>query len=135
MATSLFHFITLPTISDNSLLSVAQAPEIPFEIKRLYYIYDAKPGLPRGFHAHRKTDQILFCVRGKVRMVLDDGQTREEQVLSQPNQGVRLDHMIWHEMHDLDKDSLLLVLASAEYKAADYIRDYQEFLRLAGGTK
>jgi dTDP-4-dehydrorhamnose 3,5-epimerase-like enzyme len=135
MNDQLFRTITLPTISDDCELAVAQRGAFPFEIARVYYMYNMKPGLPRGFHAHKKTDQILFCLKGSVRMILDDGQTRSEHRLDQPNVGIYLDRMIWHEMHDLTEDTVLMVLASEVFDAADYIRDYQEFVERAKGLQ
>lgn len=123
--------IKIPNISDDCMLCFAQTPDhIPFEIKRIYHISQAKPNLPRGFHAHYRTEQILFCIQGSVRMVIDDGKKREEIILNEPGVGVFLDKLIWHEMHDLTKDAILLVLASRSYEAEDYIRNYERFLEV-----
>lgn len=101
---------------------------IPFDIRRVYYLTDTKPGVARGFHAHRKLEQISVCVAGRCRMILDDGRTREEVWLDMPTKAIRIQKMIWHEMHDFSPDCVLLVLASEHYDEADYIRNYESFL-------
>ncbi|MCJ7805529.1 FdtA/QdtA family cupin domain-containing protein [Patescibacteria group bacterium] len=125
---SLIHIIKVPKIYDDAFLCFAQYPDqIPFEIKRIYYIFSALPGLPRGKHVHKTTRQILFCIKGKVRMVVDDGKDREEIVLTNPEDGMMLEPMVWHEMLDMDKNTILLVLASKIFDPGDYIRDYEQF--------
>src|SRR3989344_2894886 len=124
----LIRYIKIPKIRDDCFLYVAEfATHIPFPIKRIYYLTTLKPGAPRGFHAHKKTKQVLFCIQGSVRLVLEDGVTRKEVLLQKPNLGIFLDHLIWHEMHDISRDTLLLVLASKTFDPDDYIRDYQVF--------
>jgi len=123
----LIHWIELPTIVDDCKLTVAQFPQIPFEIKRVYYIYDAIKGLPRGFHAHKKTRQVMFCLKGSMTFTIDDGQHRTKVTLNDPTKGILIDAMIWHQMHDINEDTLMLVLASDVYQPDDYIRDYQSF--------
>ncbi|EAQ53103.1 MULTISPECIES: FdtA/QdtA family cupin domain-containing protein [Vibrio] len=113
-----------------SLVSLEELGNIPFEIKRVYYIFDTKSQISRGFHAHKKLEQMAICVKGSCRIVLDDGQSRESVVLDSPEQGLYIDNNKWREMHDFSKDCVLLVLASNIYDESDYIRDYEEFLRL-----
>lgn len=128
---NLIHLVEIPKITDDCMLYFAQTPDqIPFMVKRIYYISQAKPNLPRGFHAHYKTEQVLFCIQGSVQMVLDDGEKREAIVLNNPGVGIFLDKLIWHEMHSLTKDAILLVLASRSYEAEDYIRNYEKFLEV-----
>lgn len=122
--------ISLPTITDECSLTFAENPLIPFVPKRIYYIYEASTDWPRGFHAHHKTQQILFCLRGSITVVLEDGKRRETVTLDKPNVGVLLEPYIWHEMHDFKKDTILLVLASENYDPDDYIRDYNEFRKV-----
>lgn len=124
---SLLTLVQLPTIQDDCKLVVGENSGLPFAIKRIYYIYDAKTNEPRGFHAHKETQQILFCLQGRVKIVLDDGRKNEEVLLTDPSKGVFLDKMIWHEMHEMEKDTILLVLASEEYDESDYIRNYNKF--------
>lgn len=101
--------------------------QIPFAIKRVYYMVKNSPGLPRGYHTHKKLEQVFFCIHGSMRMVLDDGYHREELVLDNPATGLILRPMVWHEMHDINQDTIMLVFASAGYDASDYIRDYASF--------
>ncbi|SEH97742.1 FdtA/QdtA family cupin domain-containing protein [Pseudomonas asplenii] len=100
---------------------------IPFEIKRIYYIYATADGVSRGFHAHKNLKQIAICVSGSCRMVLDDGTTRQETIMHSATRGLVIESMIWREMHDFSSDCVLLVLASEHYDEADYIRSYQDF--------
>ncbi len=101
---------------------------VPFEIKRVYYIYGTQQGVARGFHAHRNLKQVAVCVSGKCRMILDDGKVREEAWLDSPTKGLLINDLVWREMHDFSDDCVLLVLASEHYDEDDYIRDYDEFL-------
>lgn len=131
MNSSLIKYIKIPKISDECFLCFAQTPEqIPFEIKRVYYILKAIQDLPRGFHAHYQTEQVLFCIQGSITMVLDNGRQKEEIVLDRPEVGIMLDKMVWHEMHNFQPETIILVLASDRYKEEDYIRNYEEFLRI-----
>lgn len=86
--------------------------------------------LPRGFHAHLKTKQVLFCLQGSIKILLDDGRNKDEITLSDPSTGIFLDKMIWHEMHKFKKNTILLILASALFDAKDYIRDYKSFIKI-----
>lgn len=128
---SLVHWIDLPVLGDDrgSLVAIEASDTIPFEVQRVYYIFNTKSGVARGFHAHHQLQQLAVCVSGKCRMVLDDGQTIEEAWLDSPNKGLLIGDMIWREMHDFSDDCVLLVLASEHYDESDYIRDYDEFLK------
>ena len=130
---SLIEKVTLQQIHDDCLLCIAEShKQIPFPIKRLYYMVKNSPGLPRGYHTHKKLQQIFFCLQGKVRMILDDGNHREEIVLDQPGIGLRLRPLIWHEMHDIGVDTIMLVVASDKYDETDYIREYAAFKKHLG---
>jgi dTDP-4-dehydrorhamnose 3,5-epimerase-like enzyme len=110
-------------------LTVLEAQKnIPFEIRRVYYLTGTKPGVSRGFHAHKTLEQIAVCVSGKCRMLLDDGKQKEETWLDSPTKAMRIEKMVWHEMHDFSDDCVLLVLASEHYDEADYIRSYADFI-------
>lgn len=125
-------FIKIPKITDDCFLYFAEHPtHIPFPIKRVYFIVDPDTTLFRGFHAHKKTKQIMFCIRGSVRLLLDSNSRKKEVILDKPETGLFIDRMVWHEMHGFEKDTILLVLASHPYDQKDYIRDYQTFLSLA----
>jgi dTDP-4-dehydrorhamnose 3,5-epimerase-like enzyme len=114
-----------------SLVAVEENDTIPFLIKRVYYIYQTESNVARGFHAHKALQQLAVCVSGKCTMFLDDGDTKEEVMMDSPTQGVLIEPMIWHEMHDFSTDCVLLVLASEHYDESDYIRDYEDFLKQA----
>jgi dTDP-4-dehydrorhamnose 3,5-epimerase-like enzyme len=111
-----------------SLIAIEQDYNAPFEIKRVYYIFDTKEGVERGFHAHINLKQIAIAVKGSCVFVLDDGKKREEIKLSNPNQGLFIEGLIWREMKDFSSDCVLVVLASEHYDESDYIRDYDKFL-------
>ena len=111
-----------------SLVSLEEFNNIPFEIKRVYYIFDTKPGVSRGFHAHKNLEQVLVCVSGSCDVLFDDGKEKETFHLNKPSQGIFIDKMIWHEMHNFSEDCVLMVLASDVYDEKDYIRDYEAFL-------
>lgn len=112
-----------------SLLALEQFSEIPFDIKRVYFIYNTQQGVARGFHAHRNLEQVLLCVSGSCTVLLDNGNTRESISLSSPHQGLLIKSMIWREMHQFSIDCVLMVLASNYYIESDYIRDYNQFLK------
>ena len=128
---SLFRWVNLPPLGDErgSLVALEAGKSVPFEIKRVYYLFATKDGVSRGFHAHKKLQQMAVCVTGKCRMVLDDGQTREEAWLDSPTKGLLVNDLVWHEMHDFSSDCVMLVLASEHYDEKDYIRIYDDFLQ------
>lgn len=128
----LIEFITIPKIFDDCLLFFAEHhTHIPFHIRRIYYILKANTKLSRGFHAHFKTKQALFCLSGGIKIVLKDGIRKKSVILDKPDVGIFLDKMIWHEMYDFKKNTIILVLASRKFSAKDYIRDYKKFLEVA----
>ncbi|WP_244216090.1 sugar 3,4-ketoisomerase [Pseudomonas reidholzensis] len=119
-----------------SLIALESAGSIPFDVKRVYYIFATQSDVSRGFHAHRDLQQLAICVSGKCRMTLDDGTVRQDVWLDSPDKGVLIRNLIWREMHDFSEDCVLLVLANAHYDETDYIRDYQTFLgEVANGKK
>jgi dTDP-4-dehydrorhamnose 3,5-epimerase-like enzyme len=111
------------------LVVMEGATSIPFEIKRIYYIYDTKKGISRGFHAHHKLKQVLVAVRGSCEMHLDNGTEKEVIVLKEPSKAIVIDTFIWREMHNFSENCVLLCLASGHYDEDDYIRCYDEFLQ------
>ncbi len=111
------------------LVVVEENKDIPFDIKRVYYIYDTLTDVTRGFHAHKCLEQILICVHGSCKIHLDNGTETEEVLLDKPYEGLYISNDIWREMYDFSPDAVLLVLASQYYDEADYIRNYDEFLR------
>lgn len=106
---------------------------VPFEIKRVYYSFDTQPGSVRGNHAHKNLKQLIICVSGACTFVCEmpDG-TRTEHLLNWPNKGLLVEGMVWREIKDFSKDSVMLVLASEHYNENDYIRNYQDFLKAVG---
>jgi dTDP-4-dehydrorhamnose 3,5-epimerase-like enzyme len=128
-AMSLIQLISFPPLGDDrgSLVALENQQSIPFDIKRVYYIFGTQPGVARGFHAHKRLKQVAVCVTGRCRMVLDDGNQREEVWLDSATKGILIEDMVWREMHDFSEDCVLLVLASEHYDESDYIRDYTEF--------
>lgn len=122
----LFDFKSLGDPRGN-LVALESELDIPIAIKRVYYIFGTISGVARGFHAHKKLQQIAICVSGSCTVLLDDGVIKEEVNLASPEQGVLIDRMIWHEMYDFSEDCVLLVLADEYYDEADYIRDYESF--------
>lgn len=118
-----------------TLISLEQMKNIPFEIKRVYYMFDTVHGVRRGFHAHKCLKQILICVKGNCKILLDDGTEKAEVLLDRPNKGLIIDSHIWREMFDFSEDAVLMVLASELYDEADYIRNYDEFIKYIQGEK
>ena len=106
----------------------ALSSEVPFEVKRMYYIFDTTPGTERGKHAHRQLKQVLICVNGACTIAceLPDG-SRSEYRLDWPNKGLFIEGLVWREMKEFSKDATLVVLASEHYDERDYIRNYQLF--------
>lgn len=112
------------------LVSLEEFTDIPFEIKRVYYMYDTVKDVIRGFHAHRNLEQILICIHGTCKVRLDNGSEKKIVFLEKPYEGLYIPNNIWREMYDFSEDAVLLVLASEPYREEDYIRDYDEFLKL-----
>ena len=112
----------------------AQSTEIPFEVKRCYYIFDTTPNMVRGKHAHKALKQVLICTSGActIDCELPDG-TKSSHLLNWPTKGLLIEGLVWREMRDFSKDAVLMVLASEHYSESDYVRDHAEFLRLSKG--
>lgn len=132
---SLIKTINFKPLGDDrgSLVALEANKSIPFDIKRLYYIFGTKEGVSRGFHAHRNLKQVAVCVTGACRFVLDNGKAREQITLDTSTTGLVIEDLTWREMHDFTPDCVLMVLASEYYDETDYIRDYQEFLKVVNG--
>ena len=114
------------------LVAIEENSDVPFAIARVYYVYATTPGTTRGLHAHRALNQLAVAVAGSCTMLLDDGARRVAMRLDDPAAGLTLGPMIWREMSDFSPDCVLMVLADAAYDEADYIRDYDQFLAIAG---
>lgn len=128
---SLIRFIDFKVLGDErgSLVALENNKNIPFEIKRVYYIFGTKENVSRGFHAHRDLQQVAVCVNGQCEFIIDDGKKRESVILNSPDRGIYIDNNKWREMHNFSKDCVLLVIASRYYDEEDYIRNYDEFLK------
>lgn len=112
------------------LISLEEHKNIPFSIKRVYYLIETKVNVRRGFHAHISLNQIAIPLRGSCRFLLDDGFNKKEVLLKDSFQGLAINPMIWHEMFDFSEDCVLMILADQHYEETDYIRNYSEFLNL-----
>ncbi|MDQ0917610.1 FdtA/QdtA family cupin domain-containing protein [Paenibacillus sp. V4I5] len=118
---------------ERGLLSVIESSKtIPFEINRVFYIYETKTSVRRGFHAHYKTRQALICVSGNCKVYLDNLIRKKDITLDSPTKILLLEPNDWHEMYDFSPDCVLLVLASHLYDSEDYIRDYKLFVEVYG---
>ena len=104
-----------------------RSQEIPFDVKRIYYLFDTAPDVSRGFHAHKSLQQLAICLAGNCDIILDNGHARELVQLNPHSGGLLIGSMVWREMNNFSKDCVLLVLASEEYDEAEYIRNYDEF--------
>lgn len=124
-------WIQLQLIKDgiDGTISVAES-QIPFKIKRVYYIYNLNiQNAIRGKHAHKMLEQVIFCINGSCEMKLDDGRRQQSVVLNKANTGLYLGIDLWHIMNHFSSNCILLVLASDIYRESDYIRDYDTFIR------
>lgn len=115
------------------LVSLEEFNDIPFRIKRVYYMYDTISGVVRGHHAHKNLEQILICIHGSCKIRLDNGREKKIVLLEKPYEGLYVANNMWREMYDFSSDAVLMVLASEVYDEADYIRDYDEFLHMVKG--
>ena len=112
------------------LVALEENKNIPFSVKRVYFMYDTLEGVVRGKHSHKNLQQILFCVAGACTVRLDDGREKVDVRLDQPSRGLLIGPAIWREMYDFTPGAVLMVLASEYYDESDYIRDYNEFLEI-----
>lgn len=116
------------------LIALEEFKDIPFRIKRVYYMYDTVSGFVRGKHAHKNLEQILVCVHGSCKIKLDNGTEQKVVPLEKPYEGLYVAGNMWREMFDFSDDAVLMVFASELYDESDYIRDYDEFLKFVSKT-
>ena len=109
------------------LIALEEFRDIPFRIKRVYFMYDTLEGVIRGYHAHKTLEQILVCIHGSCKIRLDNGKESKVVPLEKPYEGLYVPPGMWREMFDFSPDAVLLVFASELYDADDYIRNYDEF--------
>lgn len=125
--------IEIPRIRDpRGNLAVVEKDTIPFEIKRVYYLYDVPSDAYRGGHAHKEQFELLIALSGSFEVVLDNGKHKETVMLNKPNIGLFLPTMIWRELQNFSSGAICLVMASDVFDEADYIRDYDTFLSSEG---
>ncbi|RTK99800.1 MAG: WxcM-like domain-containing protein [Proteobacteria bacterium] len=125
------------TIGDERgcLIALELGHNVPFDVKRVYYIFNTKKGVRRGFHAHKNLKQLAICTRGSCKFLIDDGTSQQTFNLTTPNHGLYIEGLVWREMFDFSDDCVLMVLADAHYDEKDYIRNYQEFSNLVKERK
>ena len=111
---------------DGNLVPIENS-DIPFNIKRMFYVFGVKDQNDRGRHSHHTTKQVLICLQGSVRVNCDDGRNRKQWILDDPTQALYIPEMIWDEQIYTSEDSILLVLANTKYNIKDYIEDYENF--------
>ncbi len=130
MSLASVRIIELPKISDprGNLTFVEENYHVPFDIKRVYYLYDVPGGESRGGHAHKQLNQFIIAASGSFDVILDDGQDRKRYFLNRSYYGLYIPRMIWRELANFSSGSVCLVLASEHYEEEDYYRDYNEFL-------
>lgn len=114
---------------NGSLVAVENNKNIPFEIKRMFYIWGTKKEVIRGKHAHKNLEQLIICISGSCDFTIDNGEERKTIHLDNPSQGLYIKNNIWDEFTNFSEDCVVVVLASQLYDESDYIRDYDEFLK------
>ncbi|WP_407537338.1 sugar 3,4-ketoisomerase [Cetobacterium somerae] len=124
-----YKILSFPQLGDNrgNLVVVEGMKNIPFEIKRMFYMYGIKNDVIRGQHANRKSEFVLINLAGSCKIKVDDGKNEEIIILDKAHEGIYLDRMVWKDMYDFSKDSILLVLSNQSYDSEEYVRDYIEF--------
>lgn len=122
--------IDLPVVSDprGDLTFVESSNHVPFDIRRVYYLYNVPVDAERGGHAHRELEQVVFALSGSFRIKIDDGDSKSEYVLRDPRRGLYINKLIWREMDNFSQGAVCMVLASHPYDEADYYRHYGDFL-------
>lgn len=125
--------INLPVVSDprGDLTFIEGKNHIPFDIARVYYLYNVPVDAERGGHAHKELEQVVFALSGSFRLRIDDGQNQEDHWLRDPRMGLYINRLVWREMDSFSQGAVCMVLASRPYEEADYYRNYDEFLAAA----
>jgi oxalate decarboxylase/phosphoglucose isomerase-like protein (cupin superfamily) len=127
--------ISLPKIEERrGNLSVIEGDTIPFDIKRVYYLYDVPSGAERGGHAHKKLQQFLIALSGSFDVILNDGTTEKVITMNKPNEGLLINPGIWREIKNFSSGSVCLAVVSEVYIEEDYIRDFEEFRNYVSDT-
>ncbi|AEA46581.1 sugar 3,4-ketoisomerase [Archaeoglobus veneficus] len=128
----LCRMIDFPVVTDyrGNLTFIEECKHVPFEIKRVYYLYDVPTGATRGGHAHIELEQVIIALSGSFEVIIDDGYTRKKVFLNRPHYGLYIPRGIWRELVNFSSNSVALVLASMPYDEKDYIRDYEKFRKM-----
>lgn len=126
--------IELPKVADprGNLTFIEGQNQIPFEVKRVYYIYDVPGGSLRGGHAHKEDQELLIAVAGSFRVTVSEGRETQQYTLNRAYEGLYLPPMVWRELDDFSTGSVCLVLSSNPYRESDYYRDYQLYQKATG---
>lgn len=137
MISKKYELITLPKVSTDrgSLTFIESLKEVPFDIKRVYFVYDIPGGSTRDGHAHVELEQLIIPVSGSFDVVLDDGSQKETIKMNRANIGLRINKFVWRELCNFSSGSVCLILANIPYSEGDYIRDYSQFLKIINGYK
>jgi dTDP-4-dehydrorhamnose 3,5-epimerase-like enzyme len=124
--------INFPKVTDyrGNLSFIEENKHVPFDIKRVYYLYDVPSGATRGGHAHRKLQQLVIALSGSFDVVLDDGYKKQKFFLNRPHYGLYISSKVWRELENFSSNSVALVLVSEVYDEADYVREYDDFKRI-----
>ena len=127
-----FYLIQFHKITDRSghLVALEENRNLPFDVKRIFYIYGVSGNIVRGNHANRFSRIVFIAVKGKCKISVKDGNSKQEFILSRPEVGLFTDRMTWKELSDFSPDCVLLALSDAYYDKQEYITDYEEFKRL-----
>lgn len=133
MKKNLSHIISFKVNNDKygMLTPIEAHTDIPFDIKRVYYIYNVEHNVRRGFHSHKNLEQVLICVNGSAKILVKTPYDEQEVLLNDPQKGLYIGPMVWREMFDFSEDAVLLVIASEHYDVSDYIRDYEKYEQIA----
>lgn len=127
-----YKLLNFPQLGDERghLVVVEGNKDIPFEIKRIFYIYGSDKDVIRGQHANRLSEFVLINISGRCDVFVDNGENQETVILDKPYQGIYLNKMVWKNMLNFSKDAILLVLSNEYYNSEEYIRDYEEFKKI-----
>ena len=124
-----YKIIDIPKINNTKgNIGVVENDTIPFDVKRVYYLFDVPSGAKRGGHAHKKLKQVILAISGSFDVVLKDGKSKEIITLNRPDKGLLIENNIWRELENFPSGSVCLVLASEEFSENDYIRSYKDYL-------
>ena len=123
--------INMPQVRDprGDLIFIEGGNHIPFEIRRVYYLYNVPVDAERGGHAHKELEQVVFALSGSFRIKIDDGRQKSEHWLRDPRKGLHISRLIWREMDSFSQGAVCMVIASHRYDEADYYRSYDDFLK------